>query len=182
MKRIATTICAVIVTALGAQTLLAQGFPASEQHAVLKQEVGTWQAACKMWMPGVDDPMEFEGTEVNEMIGDLWVVSDFRGDFQGVPFRGHGRMGFNPETEKYEATWFDSMTPFVTSMSGVYDPKTKMLTSMSEGRDEAGNPKKGKSTLHYKDENTRVLVMYAAGPDGGDQWVKEMEVVYTRKD
>ncbi len=182
MKRVLTICLAVAITTATSQVVSGQGFPATEQHQLLKKDVGTWHAAGKMWMPGVEEPMEFEGTEVNKMVGELWVYTDFHGEVGGVEFHGHGRSGFNIETEKYEATWFDSMQPFVMTMSGTYDAESETMNSMSDGRDDMGNPKKGKSTLHYKDENTRVMTMYAASPDGGDEWVKEMEIIYTRKD
>ena len=79
---------------------------------MLKKDVGVWNAKGKMWMPGVPEPIEFEGVETNEMLGELFVITDFRGDFGGMAFRGHGRVGFNPTTKKYESTWFDVTNPY----------------------------------------------------------------------
>jgi hypothetical protein len=160
--------------------MFAQGVPATDGHKLLHQDIGTWHAAGKMWQPGVDEPMLFEGTEINEMIGELHAISDFRGNFGGMEFHGHGSNSFDSASGSYVGTWVDSMNPNMMMMKGIWDPKTKTLTSHSEGKDVTGKETKGKSTLVYKDKDTRILTMFAAGENDG-QWVKEMEITYTRE-
>ncbi len=182
MNRILKSLVACVCVALFAQVANGQEpFQATKEHELLKKDVGTWNATCKMWMPGSDEPMEFEGTETNSMVGDLWVVTDFHADFGGMDFHGHGFSGFNPDTGKYTGTWFDSMSPHPMTMTGEYDAASKTLTSMSSGKDGEGNEMKGKSTVVYKDDNTRVMTMWNSDPAGDDEMTKVMEITYTRK-
>lgn len=157
------------------------GFAPMKEHALLKKEAGTWTAKGKMWMPGATEAMEFEGVEKNEMVGDLWVATDFKGNFGGVEFHGHGRLGFNVDSKKYEGTWFDSMSPHTTKMTGTYDEASKTLTMHSTGKGPQGEEMKGKNVVVYKDKDTRVMTMYSQDPNGGDKMIKTMQIVYTRK-
>jgi len=181
MKIILTLMVVVFATTFVAESANAQGFQAQEEHALLKKDVGVWDAKGKMWMPGVADPLEFEGVETNEMLGDLFTITDFRGDFGGMAFRGHGRVGFNPTSKKYESTWFDVTNPWGMTGEGTYDADSKTLTLMTTSKSATGEDKKGKSTLHYQDKNTRVMTAYSSDPEDGDKMVKEMEIIYTRK-
>lgn len=172
--------CACLVTAT--QTVDAQEPPqAAKEHELLKKDVGTWHAAGKMWQPGMDEAIEFEGTETNSMVGEFWIVTDFRGSFFGQDFHGHGHSGFNTETGKYEGVWIDSMSTFPMTMSGEYDAASKTLTSKTAGKTPTGDDMNGKSTVVYKDENTRVMTMWGPNPEGGDEMYKMMEITYTRK-
>ena len=138
---------AIVVTALNAA--MAQGPPQpTEEHKVLEQEVGTWNAKGKMWMPGSSEATEFEGVETNRSIGGMWIVSDFKGNFFGQPFEGHATMGYNLKTKKYVGRWMDNMSAYTSEMEGTYDADTKTLTMNSSGVDAAtGNSTKGKNVV-----------------------------------
>ncbi len=153
------------------------------EHKIVQMDVGTWNATVKMFM-GADgradenaDPIVSEGVEVNKKLGEFWVVSDFKGDFGGLPFTGHGISGYDPKIKKFVGTWIDSMTMSPMTMQGTYDPKAKVLTTMSTGVGPDGSEVKGKTTVHYVDENTRKMVMYELR---GDQEVKSMAIDYKR--
>ena len=181
-KFVLATVCCAIISLIASNKVDAQGpFVALKEHGVLQYDIGEWVAKGKMWMPDVPQPIEFEGIETNTMVGELWSVSDFKGNFGGMEFHGHGSTGYNPDTKKFEGTWFDAMSPYMTRMTGTYDEATKTLTMESVGVVPGIGEKKGKSTLVHKDENTRVMTMFAADPEGGDKMVKEMEIIYTRK-
>lgn len=181
MKNIVIALLCVAVAGISSVAVGQGPTPPQKEHALLKKDAGVWDAKGKMWMPGVPQAMEFEGVETNEMIGELWCITDFKGNFGGMEFRGHGRSGFNVVTKKYEGAWFDSTSPHAMSMSGTYDEATKTLTMMTKGIDPTGAVKKGKTTLFYKDKDTRISTMYGADPEGGDKMVKEMQIIYTRK-
>ncbi len=172
--------CGLMGTILCQQLQAQQQVEAADGHKILHNDVGTWQAEGKMWMPGSDEPMPFEGSEVNEMLGDLHLVSNFSGDFGGVAFKGLGTSSFDADSGTYVGTWIDVMNPNMMTMKGKYDAKTKTLTSHSVGKDQMGVETKGKSTMVYKDENNRVMTMFKAG-EGDNEWVKEMEITYTKK-
>jgi len=180
MKNITLGLAFGLLGTLLCQNLSAQDPVAVEDgHEVLLQDVGTWNADGKMWMPGSDDAMPFEGKEVNEMLGELHLISRFEGNFGGMEFTGFGTTSFDADSGTYVGMWVDAMNPNPMTMKGKYDASTKTLTSHSVGKDAMGNEFKGKSTLVYKDEKTRILTMHKAGE--GDEWVKEMEITYTKK-
>ena len=73
---------------------VAQESPLTEQHKVLTQDEGEWNAAMTMWIPGVPEPIKGSGSEVNRLIGGgLWVISDFTSEIGGEEFVGHGTLG-----------------------------------------------------------------------------------------
>ena len=175
--------------------LLAIGFPVSataqegeppmpqpvEQHKISKQDVGTWHAVVKMWMePGQAEPEVMKGVETNRMLGEFWVVSNFEGEFMGMPFGGISLLGYDVDRKKYHGTWRDTMTPYVMVMDGTYDAATKTMTMVSEGKDMTGQPTRGKTVVTYEGENKRVATMYNKAP-GSDEMFKSMEITYTRR-
>jgi Protein of unknown function (DUF1579) len=180
MKNIFLGLAVAFLGSVLCQNLSAQGQAVpSDGHKVLQKDIGTWHADGKMWMPGSDEPMPFEGTEVNEMLGELHLVSNFSGDFGGMEFKGHGTFSFDPDSGTYVGTWIDVTNPYMMTSKGKYDASGKTMTTHNVGKDAMGTEFKGKSTVVYKDENTRVMTMYRAGE--GDDWVKEMEITYTKK-
>ena len=113
------------------------------------------------------------------MLGDLWVVSDFSGNFGGMPFSGRGQFGYDAQNKKYFGTWIDSMTPTATKMVGNWDAETKTMTYDTEGMGMDGNVAKGKNITVYESEDKRTMTMYMAVP-GSDEMAKAMEIQYTR--
>ncbi|MGI9517778.1 MAG: DUF1579 domain-containing protein [Pirellulaceae bacterium] len=168
---------------LGTATIVTAQFPtASEEHKILKQEEGDWDASITMYMGPAgpyDPPQTSPGKESNRMIGDFWIVSDFSGDFEGMPFTGLGQFGFDPAQQKYVGTWIDSFSPNATKMVGTYDAETRTMSYDTIGVGMDGNPSKGKNVVVYESEDKRTMTMYAAAP-GTDDMIKVMDIVYTR--
>lgn len=160
-------------------TVYAQGN--SDPYEALKLDVGTWKAKAKMWV-GAPEPQEFEGTEVNRMLGDFWLVSDFKGEVFGTPFFGHSTTGYNSESKKYLGSWVDSMNPNPMHTDGTYDAKTKTMTSFGSQVDPAGNTVKSKTVVVYVDANKRVMTMYNLKAGSTDEWERTMEITYERAD
>ncbi|MEZ6096182.1 MAG: DUF1579 domain-containing protein [Pirellulaceae bacterium] len=133
---------------------------ASPEHEVLKKDVGTWKAEMKMWMAPEMPAQEMAGEEVNRMVGDLWLVSDFKADFGGMPFEGHAIMGYNPEAKKYQGSWIDSMTPAAAHMEGEFDKESNTLTTIMEQPQPDGSMRKSKSTTVYDGDDKRVFNMF----------------------
>lgn len=154
-----------------------QQYEAKAEHAILKKDVGTWNASMKLWA-GSSEPIEAKAMEVNKMVGDLWVSSHFEGDVFGQKFTGSGTFGFDPDKKKFVGSWVDSSNPYSSHMEGTYDAKTKTMTMLTKGKDPAGATTEGKNVQVYKDENTRIFTMYTKQ---GDRFVKVMEITYTRK-
>ncbi len=98
----------------------------------------------------------------------------------GVPCVGEGTWGYDPMEKQYVGTWVDSMTPHIKTITGNYDPATKTMSHVANGRDAAtGEKVQHKSTQRYMDDGSRLVEAYATGPDG-KTW-KMMEVQYQRQ-
>ena len=149
------------------------------EHAVLKEQAGTWDATVESFMAPGQPPVLSKGTETGTMVGDFWLVSDFKTDMMGQPFTGHGTLGYDPAKKKYVSTWVDSMTPTLALGESDYDAATRTFKGWIDGLDYAGQPTKIKTVTVWKDPATRVFTMTLNGPDGKD--VTALRITYTRR-
>ncbi|HSD66428.1 MAG TPA: DUF1579 domain-containing protein [Vicinamibacteria bacterium] len=146
------------------------------EHAMLKKDVGTWDATVEAFMEPGAPPTVSKGTDTVTMVGGFWQVSEFKSEMMGQPFEGRGATGYDPAKKKYVGTWIDSMTPGYYTMEGTYDPATKTLVTTMEGPDPTGVVTKTRATTEWKDADTRVFTMY--GPDGK---AVGMRITYKRR-
>jgi hypothetical protein len=171
------------VVGLLAGTVNAQPGAPGKEHEIFKTDVGTWDTVMKIYPQGPDGPsIESKGVETNRLLGNgMWLLSDYKGDIAGTAFEGHGTFGYDPYKKKYTGTWIDNMKPTMDTMEGEFDEKTKTLTMFAESIDPAtGKASKMKNVGKFIDENTRNFTMYHLAPDSKDEWVKMMEIHYTR--
>ena len=162
----------------GAPAMPAMPKPGPE-HAVLKDQAGVWDATVESFMAPGQPPVLSKGTETGAMVGDFWLVSDFKTEMMGTPFNGRGTMGYDPARKKYVSSWIDSMTPTLSLGESDYDPATRTFTGWLDGLDYAGQPTKIKAVTVWKDPATRVFTMSLKGPDGKD--MTAMRITYTRR-
>lgn len=151
---------------------------ASEGHAHLKRDVGTWDA--EMSMDG--GATTSKGTEVNSMVGDFWLVSNFNmPDFMGMPFAGHSTMGYDEASGKYLGFWIDSMSPTGMHMEGTWDEAAQTMTCHGKGKGPDGSDVNHKMTTQYKGDDTRVFTMFMPSPEKEGEWTPMMTITYTKK-
>ena len=65
---------------------------------VLAASEGTWDAEITTTVPGPDGKIETQtskGVETNRLLAGKWLLSDFKGDFFGMAFEGHGQTGYD---------------------------------------------------------------------------------------
>jgi hypothetical protein len=150
------------------------------EHEILKKDVGVWDATVESSMEPGGKPTVTKGVETNTMFdGGLWLVQDFKGEFFGAPFQGHGVTGYDPSKKKYVGTWVDSMTTGLSKIEGTYDPKTKTINSSMESPAPDGSMMKMRSTSEWKDDNSRVSTMYASAGQGKE--IVVMKITYKRR-
>jgi hypothetical protein len=149
------------------------------EHALLKADVGTWDAVVEVSMPGAP-AQKSKGVEVNKMgCGGLCLITDFTSEMMGTPFQGHGVTTWDPKKQKYVGSWTDSMSTGMSIGESTYDATSKKLEGTMEGPDATGNIMKARTLVEYRDANTRVFTVYAAGPDGKE--AEMMKITYTRR-
>jgi len=124
--------------------------------------------------------MTSKGVETNALgCNGLCLVSDFKGDFGGTPFDGHGTSAYDPAKKKYVGTWTDSMSSGISLGESTYDPVKKVATGYMEGPDMTGKVVKTKAVVEYKTDGTRVFTMYNKTPDGKE--VPGMRITYVKR-
>jgi hypothetical protein len=156
--------------------------PASPEHAVLKKDVGVWDAESTFWMVPGQPPMVAKGVETNSMLGDIWLVSEFKCKLGDAPFQGHGQTGYDPINKRYVGTWIDNVNPHLATLSGSYDEESKSFTFMSKGIDAmTGKPSVSKLVSKHLDDDHRNFTTYDQVPGKEDQWRKTMEIKYIRR-
>ncbi|MEM6331063.1 MAG: DUF1579 domain-containing protein [Planctomycetota bacterium] len=181
-KTLALTACLLLPAAAGAQDFLPK--PTAE-HQIIARDAGVWNAEGKFYMSPGAKPIESKCVETNTMLGPMWLISEFKGNFAGLPFKGHAQLGYDPASKKFIGTWVDTMSPYMGSMEGAYDAETSTLTMVGATRSaQTGEVEHSTNVTQWKADGTKVFTMYAGKPgeDGkpaADAW-KMMEVTYTR--
>jgi len=89
----------------------------TEEHKRMLAGVGLWKGTMKATYPGMP-PMSSAVTETVEALGAFHTVTDFRAEFMGVPYHGHGILGFDEAKGEAFGTWSDNMSPHTSFMRG----------------------------------------------------------------
>lgn len=159
--------------------LAAQEMPQPQaEHRRLAQTVGTWDASIQT--VGMDGKLhESKGISVRRMgPGDFWVIDDFQGEMNGVPFTGHGALGYDPQRHLYVQSWI-SMTPMLMVLTGTLDGTGKVLTMTGEGPGIDGTPIKMRNVTTWTGADASTLEVFVVLPDGSE--TKSMTIHYTRR-
>jgi hypothetical protein len=109
----------------------------TEAHKRMLKGVGTWKGTMTASYPGMP-PMSSEVTETVEALGAFHTVTDFHAEFMGVPYHGHGIMGFDEAKGEAFGTWTDNMSPHTSFMRGTV--KMDGDTTITEMHYEAPTP------------------------------------------
>jgi hypothetical protein len=148
------------------------------EHAVLKEDAGTWDASIEVLMPGAPSAPS-KGVEVNAVgCNGLCLITDFKGEVMGGPFQGAGVTTWDSQKKKYIGSWTDSMTSGLATTEGTWDAAKKTLNSTMATPDGAGGTVTLRSTVVYS-AGKRVFSLFMPGPDGKE--VPSMRITYTRR-
>jgi hypothetical protein len=153
-----------------------------KQHQLLNQFEGDWEVRSKWMMPGkaID---ESTGTDRSRMgFGGFWLVSDFTGQMEGKPFKGHSMMGYDPQTAKYVSVCIGDNAPHLTRFEGQADASGKKFTFDGQCVD----PKTGKLVsqrviCEVTDKDHHTNRVYTIGEDGKETLIGEFFFTRTGK-
>jgi hypothetical protein len=153
----------------------------TKEHEGLKEGAGTWNWVGKFRMAPDRPEVEVKGVETCTMLGGFWLVFDIKTDnFMGMPWHGHGTLGYDPGKKKYLGTFIDSMSSDRMLGEGTMDAAGKVLTMIWEGKDhETGKVAKMRETYETKDKDNAFMTMYKTGADGKEEVA--FTITYTRK-
>jgi len=153
------------------------------QHDLLKKLAGDWTTTGQMWMGPKGDPMPMKpGTEHAEMIlGGRFLQSVNNGEMMGMPFEGHGLMGYDNFKKVYQMTWIDNMGTTISTAAGTTDAAGKTLTLMGKMDDPESGQKDVdvKYVYNFKDDKTVGFEIW--DNQGSKEFKKVMEMTYAKK-
>ena len=98
-------------------------------HQALAATAGTYDLRITSWHEPGAPAMEDTGTATRSVaLGGRVLVEDVTGATMGMPFTGHGMMGFDNVSGKYWSTWNDSMSTGILVTEGTCDAEVKACT------------------------------------------------------
>ena len=159
--------------------LAGQNAPKPEaEHRHLAQSIGTWDAAIET--VGTDGRLhQSKGVSVRKPgPGGFWVLDDFEGEMNGVPFTGHGAIGYDPQKKAYVQSWV-SLSPMLVVLTGSFDRTGKVLTMTGDGPSLGGAPLPMKNVTTWTSADAMTLEVFVVLPGG--QEVRTMTIRFTRR-
>ena len=153
----------------------------NENHAFLKNFVGSWKAETSAWMqPGGEPEVADNSAKAELIMGGRFLKVNIRGTMFGLPFEGLQLIGFDNFKKKIVSFWIDSTSTGFYLTEGTIDQSKNTIneTGMWPDPTSGGNVKVRMVTrLVSKDEYT--LTMFMTGPDGSE--FKSMSTRSVRK-
>ena len=176
------TLACLLALCLTAASLAQNPQKPRPAHKLLAAEAGTWDCDVKMFKG--QQPLEFRGVEVNELVGGgLYLKTSFIFQMGGQrQFEGHALMGYDPRAKKYVGTWVDNFTTVPRRIEADYDAAAKVLTDHSRVADARGNELKTKQiTTWSSDTQKKIEIFLLIDAGGQESEVKLMEIVATKQ-
>ena len=152
-----------------------------DMQKMLAKSSGDWNSEVTMWMDPNKPPQKSMGTCTNKMVlNGLYQESVHKGTMMGMPFEGHGTVGYDNAKKVFVSSWIDNMGSGIMYAEGTWDNASKSLVMKAKETDPlSGKDTDVKEVMKFIDDNTQIMEMYGAGPDGKE--MKMMEIKFTRK-
>lgn len=151
------------------------------QHKQLASIAGTWDVATKFWMKHDAPASESKSvSKAKTILGDRWIMEEFEGQMDQMPFEGMGITGFDNVKKKYVNFWMDTMGTGAMISEGTADASGKVVTYIGTYEDPMTNKTKTyRSISKIVSDSKRTFEMYDTTPEGKE--FKNLDIVYTRK-
>lgn len=178
----AFVLCASVcgVTGWSGENPMEEAAKPAKEHSLLKETVGKWKVAYKMWLDPSKPPLEGKSRSTIKMIlGGLFAEEHNVGTMMGQRFEGQGLFGFDKMKGKFVSMWSENMSTSIMMMEGTYDEATKTLSFSGDYIDPMDKKSKTmKMTIKMEGRDKSTHEFWNPGPDGKPY--KAMEFVYTR--
>jgi len=152
-----------------------------DMQKMLAKSNGEWNEEVTTWMDPGKPPQKSTATCTNKMVlNGLYQESVHRGTVMGMPFEGHGTVGYDNAKKVFVSSWIDNMGSGIMYTEGTWDNASKSLVMKGKMTDPlTGKDADVKEVMKFIDDNTQTMEMYVPGPDGKE--MKTMEIKFTRK-
>lgn len=154
--------------------------PGAMQKMLAKSD-GVWDTEISYWMDPSQPAQKSKGSCTNKMVlNGLYQESVFKGNMMGMPFEGHGTVGYDNGKKMFVSSWIDNMGSGIMSLQGNWDNTANAVVLTGTTTEPmTGKDAYIKEVLKMVDNNNQVLEMY--GKDANGNEMKTMEIKFTRK-
>lgn len=152
-----------------------------KEHDWLRQLVGEWTYTFEASAEPGQPPTTHTGTQTIRSLGDIWILSEGRGEFgDGIFDLSQMMLGYDPAKQRFIGTYIGSMMTHLWVYEGTLDPAGNKLTLDCEGPGMTPEAKmaKYKDAVEVKGADHWVLTSRVLGEDG--QWTTFMTGNYHR--
>jgi hypothetical protein len=166
-----------------ANACILAGIPGA-QHEHLKKLLGVWHGKSKMYM-GSENPTPADGTctwTVTSIFGDRFVKCDLDAEIPGMgPYKGLGFAGFDNISQKFVATWLDTMSTGIMNGVGELSKDASVLTwNYATNCPVSKKPVTVREVHTFTGPSTMTFDMYTTDPKSGKEY-QCMRVEFTRR-
>ncbi len=161
------------------QAYMKAGTPGAP-HEALASTTGSYDLEIKSWHEPGGPPMEETGTATRTMgLDGRVLMEDVTASMMGMPFTGHGMMGYDNVSGKYWSIWTDSMSTGLMVSEGTCDAEKACSFTGSWNDPIKKGPVTMRITTRWTSPTTQIFEMHGPGRDGKE--MKMMEMTYTKK-
>lgn len=149
-------------------------------QALLGRFAGKWEVENRLGNDTAHMTVIKGSGEIRMIMGGRYQQSNFKGDFNGMPFEGLEYMAYDNGKKVFVNTWIDNMGTGVMILEGTYDSTAKTLTLTGKTTDPSTNKEMNEKIVkHFVDDKHIVTEMFSIGADGKE--TKSMDMRMTRK-
>jgi hypothetical protein len=152
----------------------------TEPHQELAEGVGTWDVEIRSFVaPGAEPESMTCVTDARMILGNRYLLQEFKGEYEGMPFEGMLILGYDNLAGEFVSVWWDNFSTWPLIARGTQNEKgeTTMTGTMKDVMTPAGRPYKHVSWCEGPDLSR--FLMYDTMPDG-TEWVA-MDMTYRRR-
>jgi hypothetical protein len=152
---------------------------AEPEHRWLRKLVGEWTYEAPFDMPG-QPPGAMRGTDTVRSIGDMWIVSEGRGETPEYgAYHNIITLGYDPKRKRFVGTFIDGSMPFLWKYDGWLEGNVLTLESVGQSMENPDQMANYRDVLEFITDDHRTMRSLVEGPDG--TWVEFMMATQRRK-
>lgn len=151
----------------------------SPQHELLLRKVGLWDVECSYFVSPEEDPLQVEGTDRVEAIGQYWTESRFEVTISGFEVSGRAITGYDPERNCFLGTWCDSSNPYLYLYEGQIHDDGQTLELEGDNIDPHTRQLVKYRSVEVIGETERKLSLFLEAK--ANQEIKIFEYMYRRR-
>lgn len=150
-----------------------------QEHIWLQQWAGEWVYESEVLMGPDKPPLHSSGTETVRTVGDFWILAEGRGTMpDGKPATMIITAGYDPDSNKFVATWLGSMMAKLWVYDCSREGNTLHMDAEGPSMSGDGTIAMYRDSMEILDANNRIFTSQMRNPDGS--WMQFLTMKYRR--